>query len=101
MSEEKASGGFVRGICFWVSLLVFVMISTGVLAQWEAWARYKKIYADTNTVKIVLDDDTEIDVQPGHYIKEFRVQRRVDIVEVSKKSKKIFYNPKKILVEKK
>ena len=91
--------------CCWITCLactlVLIVIGTGVMAQWTAWARYKKSSADEYSITITTESGVEVQVPPGHYLKEFRVMQRVDVVSNDKRKKTIYFRPRSVTIEKK
>ena len=85
----------------WIGALILVVIGTGVMSQWTAWARYKKHSADENSITITTESGKTVNVSAGHYIKEFRTVQRVDVVANDKATRTIYYRPRNVTVKKK
>ena len=88
-------------ICGLVCTLVLIILGTGIMAQWTAWTRYKKLSADEYSITLYRKGAEPIQVPAGHYIKEFRVMRRVDIISNDGKSREIYYKPLRVVAKRK
>jgi hypothetical protein len=102
MSEEKkACGGIGCELLKWIGAVVLIIMGTGMLAEWQAWAGYKKYFGNEYAIKIVLEDGSLLQVDEQSYAKVYRNEQRVDIISNDKNTKQFHFNPKTVLVERK
>ncbi len=85
----------------WVGALILVIAGTGMLAQWNAWASYKKYSADEYNISVISEKGDTIEIQAQHYIKLYRNMQRVDVVANDKKARTCYYNFRTIKIVKK
>jgi hypothetical protein len=84
-----------------ICALVLIIVGTGVLAQWEAWASYKKFYGSDYVIQIELADGQKLQVDDKSFVKVYRNEQRVDIVSNDKALRKFYFSPRFVLVERK
>jgi hypothetical protein len=104
MSEQSAAParcGVCCEIMRWIGALVLIIVGTGVLAQWEAWASYKKFYGSEYAIQIELADGQKLQVDDKSFAKVYRNEQRVDIVSNDKTSRKFYFNLRFVSVERK
>jgi hypothetical protein len=104
MSEQSAAParcGVCCDIMKWTGALVLIIVGTGMLAEWQAWAGYKKYFGNEYTVKIVLEDGSLLPVDEQSYAKVYRNEKRVDIISNDKNTKQFHFTPTAVLIERK
>jgi hypothetical protein len=99
--SECCPQGFWGGLCRFFCVLVLIALGTGMHAQWVAYCRYKKVSADEYEIWLTLQDGSQIKVESGHYIKDYRTFSRVDVIRADKGTKISYYDLKRVSVVKK
>jgi hypothetical protein len=85
----------------WIGALLLIIVGTGVLAEWQAWASYKKFYGSEYAIQIQLLDGQTLQVDDKSFAKIYRNEQRVDFVSNDKASRKFYFNPRFVSVERK